>query len=164
LEELQTMHAMKTGALIRASCVCGALLAGADTAVIDAIGEYGAALGMAFQLRDDMLEYMPAAATGKPTCNDLREGKITLPLLAVLERVDDARRTELLDRLARCREDEASVDYLRQLVTNEGGLEAAGREMQRHIAQAVGLLADYDDTPYRHSLIELCRFVAERDN
>ena len=154
----------KTACLLGISASAGALAVGATHDRVATMRRFGEALGMAFQIQDDILDYRPQNHTGKPVCNDLREGKITLPLLAVLERVDDARRTELLERLARCREDETSVDYLRQLVTNEGGLEAAGREMQRHIAQAVGLLADYDDTPHRQALIELCRFVAERDN
>ena len=80
LGELQTMHAMKTGALLRASCVCGALLAGADGAVVDAIGEYGSALGMAFQIADDILDVTAdTAVLGKPAGSDAAQGKNTYP-------------------------------------------------------------------------------------
>ncbi|MCM1300187.1 MAG: polyprenyl synthetase family protein [Alistipes senegalensis] len=153
----------KTACLLGISASAGALAVGATRDRVATMRRFGEALGMAFQIQDDILDYGTQNRTGKPACNDLREGKITLPLLAVLERADDRRRTELLERLSRCHEDEASVDYLRELVTNEGGPEAAGQEMQRYIAQAVGLLADYDDSPYRQALIELCRFVTERD-
>lgn len=86
LEELRAMHAMKTGAILRASCVCGALLAGADTAVRDAIGDYGAALGMAFQIADDILDVTQDTATlGKPAGSDVARGKATYPALMGLE-------------------------------------------------------------------------------
>ena len=86
LEELQTMHAMKTGALLRASCVCGALLAEADSAVIDAIGEYGSALGMAFQIADDILDVTAdTAVLGKPAGSDAARGKNTYPSMMGLE-------------------------------------------------------------------------------
>lgn len=85
LEELQTMHAMKTGALLRASCVCGALLAGADSAVVDTIGEYGSALGMAFQIADDILDVTAdTAVLGKPAGSDAAQGKNTYPSMVGL--------------------------------------------------------------------------------
>lgn len=86
LEELQAMHAMKTGALLRASCVCGALLAEADSAVLEAIGEYGEALGMAFQIADDILDVTAdTAVLGKPAGSDAAQGKNTYPSLVGLE-------------------------------------------------------------------------------
>lgn len=85
LEELRTMQAMKTGALLRASCVCGALLAEADTGVLDAIGEYGAALGMAFQIADDILDVTAdTAVLGKPSGSDTARGKNTYPSIVGL--------------------------------------------------------------------------------
>lgn len=79
------MHAMKTGALLRASCVCGALLAGADGAVVDAIGEYGSALGMAFQIADDILDVTAdTAVLGKPAGSDAAQGKNTYPSMVGL--------------------------------------------------------------------------------
>lgn len=153
----------KTACLLGISASAGALTVGATRDRVASMGRFGEALGMAFQIQDDILDFQTQAHTGKPACNDLREGKITLPLLIVLERVDERRRKELLERLARCHEDEASVEYLRELVTNEGGPDEAGRIMQDHIARAIGLLSEYDDSIYRKALIDLCRFVVERD-
>ena len=153
----------KTAALLGVSASAGALAVQATRDRVALMGRFGEALGMAFQIQDDILDFQPHPRTGKPAGNDLREGKITLPLLAVLERADEARRRELLERLGRCRDDEDSVEYLRQLVSNEGGLEEAGRTMQQYIARATGLLAEYGDSPHRKALIDLCRFVAERD-
>ena len=118
---------------------------------------------MAFQMQDDILDYTLSAHTGKPANNDLREGKITLPLLAVLEKVSDERRAELIERLGRCRQDEASVEYLQCTVVNEGGLEAAAREMHAYLERAAGLLSEYEPSAYRTALVDLCAYIAERD-
>lgn len=90
LEELRHMHAMKTGALLRASCVCGALLAGADETALQHIGRYGAALGVAFQIADDILDVVSDTQTlGKPAGSDAEHGKNTYPSLVGL---DESRR------------------------------------------------------------------------
>ena len=153
----------KTASLLGVSSSAGALAVNATRDRITLMRRFGEALGMAFQIQDDLLDFEPEPRTGKPAGNDLREGKITLPLLAVLERVDAPRRSELLERLDRCHHDPDSVEYLRAVVTNEGGLDEAGRVMQGYIARATGLLAEYEPSPYRQALMDLCRFVAERD-
>ncbi|MBD5553236.1 MAG: polyprenyl synthetase family protein [Desulfovibrio sp.] len=85
-KQIATMQAMKTGALIRASCVCGALLAGAPERVITAAQTYGASLGLAFQIADDILDITATAAElGKPQGSDSRQGKTTWPLLLGIE-------------------------------------------------------------------------------
>ena len=153
----------KTACLLGVSASAGALAVSATRDRVALMGQFGEALGMAFQIQDDMLDFRTDTHTGKPACNDLREGKITLPLLIVLERVDETRRAELLERLGRCHDGETSVEYLRAIVANEGGLDEAGRVMQEYIARAVGLLSEYEDSDYRKALIDLCRFVTERD-
>lgn len=153
----------KTASLLGVSASAGALAVGAPRERVSAMRRFGEALGMAFQMQDDILDYTPSAQTGKPSGNDLREGKVTLPLLLVLDSVGEERRSELLARLARCRDEEAEVDYLHHTVVNEGGLEMAAEVMRHYVTRAVGQLADYADTPYRKSLADLCAYVAERD-
>ncbi len=153
----------KTACLLGVSASAGALSVGAPRERVAAMRCFGEALGMAFQMQDDILDYTREARTGKPANNDLREGKVTLPLLTVLDRVSEERRAELLRRLALCRDEEAEVDYLHHTVVNEGGLEMAAEVMRHYISRAVGQLADYADTPYRKSLADLCAYVAERD-
>ena len=90
LDELRRMHAMKTGALLRASCVCGALLAGAESIELQRISRYGAALGVAFQIADDILDVVSDTETlGKPAGSDAEHGKNTYPSLVGL---DESRR------------------------------------------------------------------------
>ena len=84
----------------KTACLLG-LAVGATRDKVSSMRRFGEAVGMAFQIQDDILDYTPTAQTGKPACNDLREGKITLPLLSVLERSDEARQNELLADLAR---------------------------------------------------------------
>ena len=153
----------KTACLLGISSSAGALAVGATRDKVTTMRRFGEALGMAFQIQDDILDYTPTAQTGKPACNDLREGKITLPLLAVLESATEERRAELIERLARCHEDDDAVEYLRSTVEREGGLRLAGEVMQEYISRAVGMLSDYEDSEYRSALVNLCAYVAERD-
>lgn len=153
----------KTACLLGVSSSVGALAVGATRDKVTTMRRFGEALGMAFQIQDDILDYTPTAQTGKPACNDLREGKITLPLLSVLERASEERRAELIDRLGRCHEDDAAVEYLRSTVEQEGGLRQAGEVMKGYITRAVEMLSDYEDSEYRSALVNLCAYVAERD-
>ncbi len=87
LEELRGMHAMKTGALITASCECGAILSGADQVDIENAREFGKAIGVAFQIVDDVLDVVSDTETlGKPAGSDEEMGKSTYPLLMGLEK------------------------------------------------------------------------------
>lgn len=153
----------KTACLLGVSASAGALAVGATRDKVTTMRRFGEAVGMAFQIRDDILDYTPTARTGKPACNDLREGKITLPLLSVLERLPESRRNELVERLSRCYEDDSAVEYLRSTVEAEGGLAYAGEVMQGYIARAAAMLSDYGDSEYRSALVNLCAYIAERD-
>ena len=153
----------KTASLLGVSASAGALAVGATRDRVALMRRFGEAVGMAFQIQDDILDYTLSAHTGKPANNDLREGKITLPLLAVLEKVSDERRAELLGCLERCRTDEKSVEYLQHTVENEGGLDAAAQVMHGYLERAAGLLSEYEPSEYRTALVDLCDYIAERD-
>jgi len=153
----------KTACLLGVSTSAGALAVGASRDKVAMMRRFGETVGMAFQMQDDILDYMRAAQTGKPANNDLREGKITLPLLTVLDRASDARKAELLERLGRCRDDEAAVEYLQRTVEDEGGLTMAADVMRHYVSRAVGMLSGYEPSPYRKALVDLCAYVAERD-
>lgn len=153
----------KTASLISISASAGAVSVIAPHEDIERMRRFGEALGMAFQIQDDILDYTRTARTGKPANNDLREGKITLPLLAVLERCDAARSAELLDLLGRCAADDGAVERLQSIVEEEGGIDAAAQVMHDFLARAAGMLAEYAPSEAQRSLIALCAYVAERD-
>lgn len=153
----------KTASLISVSASAGAVSVMASREDVEQMRRFGEALGMAFQIQDDILDYSRSAKTGKPSNNDLREGKITLPLIEVLEQCSPAEKLQLLDKLSQCATDDAAVDYIQNIVEVTGGLSMAARTMQSYIDRAVAILSKYDDSPYRTALINLCAFVAERD-
>ena len=153
----------KTASLLSISASAGAVSVMASRDDVEQMRRFGEALGMAFQIQDDILDYSRSARTGKPANNDLREGKITLPLIEVLEKCTPAEKLQLLDKLSQCKEDEAAVDFLQGVVEATGGTAMAARTMQTYIDRATSILAKYADSPYRTALVNLCAYVAERD-
>ncbi len=153
----------KTASLISVSASAGAVSVIASREDVEQMRRFGEALGMAFQIQDDILDYSRSACTGKPANNDLRERKITLPLIEVLERCSPAEKLRLLERLSQCADDPSAVDYIQGVVEATGGLEMAARTMRTYVDRAVAILSRYDDSPYRTSLVNLCAYVAERD-
>ena len=153
----------KTASLLGVSSALGALSVGASREEVDRMRKFGEAIGMAFQIQDDILDYNRNNNTGKPANNDLREHKITLPLIEVMERKTEEERREIIELLKRCKEDEAAVDALQKIVDENQGTELAAKTMQAYLARAMHLLSKYPDSPYRTSLMNLCTYIAERD-
>ena len=162
-EDYFTIIYQKTASLLGVSAALGALSVGANREEVDRMRKFGEAIGIAFQIQDDILDYKRDNNTGKPSNNDLREHKITLPLIEVMERGDEAFREEVISLLKRCDKDEEAVDRLHNIVEERGGKEYAAETMQAYIQRAMHLLAKFPDTPYRASLLSLCTFIAERD-
>ncbi|MBQ8863524.1 MAG: polyprenyl synthetase family protein [Rikenellaceae bacterium] len=154
----------KTAVLLSTSAAVGAVAVGASRECVERMTEFGTALGMAFQIKDDILDYDVDAQTGKPSCNDLREGKITLPLLSVLESADECERQRLVALLQAARTDECAVEQLREIVTTRGGLQAAQTLMDDYMNRARAVVAMYPASDVRRSLELLCEFVAARNN
>lgn len=153
----------KTASLLGVSAALGALSVGASREDVDRMRKFGEAIGMAFQIQDDILDYNRQNNTGKPANNDLREHKMTLPLIEVMECRSEEERRQIVELLKVCDKDEAAVDRLQALVDENGGCELAAKTMQAYLARAMHLLAKYPDTPYRMSLMNLCTYIAERD-
>lgn len=153
----------KTASLLGVAAALGALSVGASREEVDRMRKFGEAIGMAFQIQDDILDYNRHNNTGKPVNNDLREHKITLPLIEVMERETAERRAEIVASLRRCDVDEAAVDELQRIVDEGHGAELASETMHAYLSRAMHLLAKYPESPYREALMNLCTFIAERD-
>ena len=153
----------KTASLLGVSAALGALSVGANRGDVERMRKFGEAIGIAFQIQDDILDYQRDNNTGKPANNDLREHKITLPLIEVMECSSEQQRAEILELLRRCDQDDEALDKLHNIVIEGGGLEAASEVLKSYLTRAMHLLHKYDDTPYRQSLLDLCTFIAERD-
>lgn len=154
---------LKTASLLGTSAALGAISVGAPRERVDRMRKFGEAVGIAFQIQDDILDFVRNNNTGKPANNDLREHKITLPMLEVMERSTPAEREEMLSLLRRCGQDESAVDALHHRVVEGRGLELAAETMQAYLQRAMHHLSHYDASPYRDALLAMCRFIAERD-
>lgn len=177
-EVLQTQHAnafdttredyfqiiyQKTASLLGMSAALGALSVKAPKEDVERMRKFGEAIGMAFQIQDDILDYKRDNNTGKPSNNDLREHKITLPLIEVMERSTEEERKEIIDLLKRCSTDESAVDELHRRVVEADGPKLAAQTMHAYIQRAMHHASKYPDTPYRRAMLDLCTFIAERD-
>lgn len=152
----------KTAVLLGVSCGAGAMATGASPSQVGIARQIGLNLGMAFQIKDDILDYAPSKQTGKPSCADLKEGKVTLPLIALLEKSDALNRRLILAKVAEVCDKPELIDEISEFVSQEGGLEAAEEEMNRYLDLARGIIETYPDSDYRRSLKDLCDYIGER--
>ncbi len=162
-DEYLSIIAKKTASLISISASAGAKAAGASGEMVDAMREYGRNLGMAFQIQDDILDYTPSAKSGKSPYQDLSEGKITLPLLILVERSSEEQRTKILSTVEEAIESEEARQRIAKFVEQNHGVELASEVMHQYIKRAISSLAALPESPYRTALIDLCAFVSERD-
>lgn len=153
----------KTATLLGISCGAGAMSAGATTTEVGIARQIGINLGMAFQIKDDILDYAPAEQTGKSFCADLHEGKITLPLIAILERSDELGRRLIMSKVDAAASDPEVIGELSDFVRKEGGLEAAEEVMHDYLDRARSIIETYPESVYRESLFELCDYVGTRE-
>jgi octaprenyl-diphosphate synthase len=151
----------KTASLLSGACEVGALTAPAP--VREALSRYGMLLGMAFQITDDLLDYtQPEAVTGKPSGLDLKEHKITLPLIAVLPRLSAEERQVVAHLMATDDPSDAQVAEVIRLVEAGGGLEVARRRALDLAQQAEAQLAALPASTARESLRDSIAYAVER--
>lgn len=155
----------KTGALIGAACEAGIILAGGTAQARAAARAYGENLGLAFQIVDDLLDYLgDPAKTGKAVGNDLVEGKLTLPLLFALERAEAGDRKRLKEILAAGPEARRElVPEVRQLIEGYGGFTAARSKAEELLEAGVLSLAAFPAGPEHELLSGLAAYVLSRD-
>ncbi|MGQ9613567.1 polyprenyl synthetase family protein [Chloroflexus sp.] len=150
----------KTAVLFEAACKAGMVAGGGSDEEIAALGSYGYDLGMAFQIIDDVLDFIGDERTlGKPAGNDLRQGTITLPLIYATA----ASPSQVLrDVLMHTPPSDTLVAEVIREVINVGGVAAAQTEAARYIDQAVSHLERFPSSPARQALIDIAHFVLER--
>ena len=161
--EYMEIIAAKTAALMRAACNSGAMVAGADEKTVQHLGEFGSNLGIAFQLMDDLLDYTSSEEVfGKPVGKDLKEGKITLPLVyfvSELERAEVERLAELFK--SQKASDQDYQDLVRRVRVN-GAIERVRSEASEYVARAGELLKLFPDSPVKQGLLELGGYILTR--
>jgi octaprenyl-diphosphate synthase len=155
----------KTARLFSVCARLGAIAAGADTHVQERLGEYAWNLGMAFQLVDDVLDFTAREKTlGKPVGGDLREGKVTLPLVYALERANSSERA-LVETILRERNYD-SVPFARilELLEKHRGIERVRDRAQAFTEKARAIISEFPESPYQRGLLAVTELVTERDH
>ena len=153
----------KTAALFAACTQAAALSAGADDATVERARQLGEYIGICFQIKDDIFDYYDNADIGKPTGNDMHEGKLTLPVLYVLNQAADC---FVRDLAMRVKQGQASADDIARLVryTKEnGGMEYATQVMYGYRDRAIDLLAGVADADLKQALTAYLNYVVERE-
>jgi octaprenyl-diphosphate synthase len=154
----------KTAALFSACARLGALVAGAGVDAEDKLGDYAWNLGMAFQLIDDMLDFTAKAQTlGKPVGSDLREGKITLPLIYALERAAPEERRTVETILKEGNYEHVPFRQIRALIERYDGFARTQERAQAFTSKARGLIGEFPESPYQRALYALTELVTDRD-
>jgi octaprenyl-diphosphate synthase len=154
------IHA-KTASLVSAACEIGAHVGAPEYR--DQLTRYGEQLGMAFQVADDLLDYTADTAdTGKPTGLDLREHKVTLPLIAALRTMGPAARREVDALFDNSEPDDAEIETVVGIVAEEGGLEYARRREEEYAAAAGAALAGLPESPVLGALLDAISYVMGR--
>ena len=155
------MIRQKTASLISTCCEAGAISVGKeeDTETMRLFGEY---VGIAFQLKDDIFDYGEPGEIGKPTGLDIRERKMTLPLIYVLNTSTPETRKELIKIVKNHNENPKKVDRAVQLVIDNGGIHYAHKMMLEYKEKALELIKDIPDSDAKQSIIGLVEYTTKR--
>ena len=154
----------KTATLIAACTKAGAYSVNADDEHLNKMQLFGEDLGMAFQIRDDLLDYEKTNLAGKPTGNDLKEKKITLPLIHILNKMSPADRRSVLRTIQRHHKKERKIAPIMQMVKDRGGIVYAREKMAEYRDKALAVLDTYPESESREALRELVFFTINRNS
>lgn len=154
----------KTAILFRYCAEVAAIASEASEEDIARLGLMAELLGLAFQIRDDIFDYYTDGNIGKPTGNDIREGKVTLPLLYILTNhcLSPQEQSYYEGLLQQEHIDEEAVRSLIDLAKERGGIAYAEQQMQSYISQAKALIEQYPESTYRQALLGLADYIALR--
>jgi octaprenyl-diphosphate synthase len=155
----------KTASLFSACSRLGALSAGADEAIEQKLGEYAWNLGIAFQLVDDILDFTSREKIlGKPVGNDLREGKVTLPLIYALETADAEERKLVETVLTDGNYDQVPFSKILNILNRYNSVERARHRAQEFTEKARGIIAEFPPSAYQRALTAVTDLVTTRDH
>ncbi|MEW6127665.1 MAG: polyprenyl synthetase family protein [Acidobacteriota bacterium] len=153
----------KTAFMFRACAEIGALVAKTNAEQRRALAHYGLSVGIAFQLIDDVLDFISTEdKLGKPVVNDLREGKLTLPLIYLLEAHPEYR-SKLETVMHEGGFESVSIEEVLELIENHGSLSRARDEAFRYAKEATQALSVLPDSDYRNALLSIPQFIIERE-
>jgi len=153
----------KTATLISACAASGAKSVGCDAEVVNRMKLFGEYVGISFQLKDDLFDYQSKGIIGKPTGNDIKEKKLTLPLIFALEKSTQSEKRHILRTISKHNKNSEKIKTVIDFVISKGGLEFATNMMYDYRNKAIELLASYPDSETKTSLIEFVNYTIERN-
>ena len=151
----------KTASLLSSACSVGAYSTSKDEVITAKMKIFGEKVGIAFQIKDDLFDY-GKDDIGKPTGNDIKEKKLTLPLIYTLNHVDASLRRKLIYIIKNENKDPQKVKFVIDAVVNAGGIKYASEKMNLYRDEALDILNSFPENPVRKSLEELVRFTTDR--
>jgi len=152
----------KTASLIAACTACGAKSSGAEDSLVDKMWKFGESLGMAFQIKDDLLDYQNNGSIGKPSGNDIKEKKLTLPIIYALENSSVPEKKKMLGIVKRHNKNKRKVQEVIDFVIARGGIEYATQRMNEYKEKALDLLEEMPQNISKEALLELADYVVTR--
>ncbi|MCW3071883.1 MAG: polyprenyl synthetase [Bacteroidetes bacterium] len=154
----------KTASLIASCCACGAASVTSDKQVIDRMLAFGEAVGIAFQIKDDLFDYGDGSNIGKPTGIDIKEKKMTLPLIYALNKASWLEKRRIISIVKNNNNDPKKVAEVIDFVIKSGGIQYAESQMNEYKEKALSILSGFNDSASRTSLSELVKYTTERKN
>ena len=152
----------KTASLIASCCACGAASAGADDETVEKMRLFGEKIGIAFQIKDDMFDF-GTDDVGKPLGIDIKEKKVTLPLIYSLNNTTSSERKRIINLVKNHNDDPKKIEQIISFVNESGGLKYAETQMKIYQEEAFKILNTFPSSPSRESLEQLVRFTTERN-
>jgi octaprenyl-diphosphate synthase len=151
----------KTASLLASACAAGAWSTSKDEAVAEKMRLFGEKTGMAFQIKDDLFDYA-SENIGKPTGNDIKEKKLTLPLIYTLNNIDKETRRKIIYIVKNNNNDKEKVKWVIQKVVEAGGIAYAAEKMNAYKKEALDILHQFPEGPVRRGLEDMVVFVTDR--
>lgn len=152
----------KTAALLSACTACGAKSVTDEPETIQVMKDFGENIGIAFQIRDDILDYEGTGLTGKAVGNDIKEKKITLPLIHALEQSENSKRRHILNIVKNKKKSRKEINEVISFVTDYGGLDYAELKMNQYRDKALAILDSYSESEVKESLREFVKYTTSR--
>lgn len=152
----------KTASLIASCCACGAASSGADEATVEKMRLFGEKIGIAFQIKDDMFDF-GTDDVGKPLGIDIKEKKITLPLIYALSQAKSSDKKRIINLVKNHNEEADKIAEIIRFVNTTGGLQYAESQMKIYQDEAFEILNTFPESESRRSLEQLVRFTTERN-
>jgi len=153
----------KTAALISACCEAGAVSTNADENDVLKMRAFGEKTGIAFQIKDDLFDYTQNPLIGKPTGIDIREKKMTLPLIYTLNNSDKKTKAFIINTIKNDSKNSKKVEQIINIVKEKKGLEYAKNKMDLFVNEALGILKEFENNESKSSLVDLVSYVVNRE-